>query len=82
MPSGTVAHFNEERGFGFIRPDDGGGDIFVHARNIANADRLTQGQRVSFEVVDDVPPRAASRRSGAGDLSQQVFRDCGCTSAG
>ena len=48
---------NEEaasgQGFGFIRPDDGGGDVFVHARDIANADKLNQGQRVSFETVTD-----------------------------
>ena len=45
--------FKDDRDFGFIRPDDGGSDLFVHARNIANADKLNQGQRVSFEVVTD-----------------------------
>ena len=54
MASGTVVGFNEDRGYGFIRLDGGNSaDIFVHARNIANADKLNQGQRVSFEIVTD-----------------------------
>jgi len=53
MAQGVVVGFKDDRGFGFIRPDGGGGDVFVHARNIANADKLNQGQRVSFEIVTD-----------------------------
>jgi cold shock protein len=54
MASGVVVGFKDDRGYGWIRPDDGGGgDIFVHARNIVNADKLNQGQRVSFDVVTD-----------------------------
>jgi CspA family cold shock protein len=53
MAQGVVVGFKDDRGFGFIRPDDGGGDVFVHARDIANADKLNQGQRVSFEIVTD-----------------------------
>ena len=53
MAHGVVVGFKDDRGFGFIRPDDGGGDVFVHARDIANADKLNQGQRVSFETVTD-----------------------------
>ena len=53
MAQGVVVGFKDDRDFGFIRPDDGGSDLFVHARNIANADKLNQGQRVSFEVVTD-----------------------------
>jgi CspA family cold shock protein len=53
MSTGRAIFFDLARGFGFIRPDDGGGDVFVHARDIANADKLNQGQRVSFETVTD-----------------------------
>ena len=44
--------FNDAKGFGFIRPDAGGGDLFVHYRNIVMAGRrtLVDGQKVTFEV--------------------------------
>jgi len=53
MPIGTVTHFKDDSGYGFIRPDGGGADIFVHVRDIANADGLRKDQRVSFEIVTD-----------------------------
>ncbi|SRR5258706_15342257 len=53
MPTGKVAFYVEGRGFGFIAPDDGGADVFVHANHITNADVLTKDQRVSFEIVND-----------------------------
>jgi cold shock protein len=53
MPIGKVSFFDEVRGFGFIVPDDGGADAFVHVKHIVNADMLETGQRVSFEVVMD-----------------------------
>jgi cold shock protein len=52
MPTGTVAFYNEVRGFGFIRPDGGGADVFEHISAFSRA-RLpppTEGQRVSFEI--------------------------------
>ena len=53
MPIGKVAHYDEARGFGFIGPDGGGADVFVHANYLVNADALRKDQRVSFEVVND-----------------------------
>jgi cold shock protein len=53
MAIGTVTTFLEERGFGFIRPVDGGADIFVHVRDLTNRDVLNPGEKVSFEIVED-----------------------------
>jgi len=58
---GTIAHFNDDRGFGFIVPDDGGADVFVHARDLVKADTLKRDQRVTFEIIIDArhnKPRA------------------------
>jgi CspA family cold shock protein len=53
MSTGTVTTFLEDRGFGFIRPVDGGADVFVHVRDLSNRDTLRIGERVEFEIVED-----------------------------
>lgn len=59
MSTGTVKWFNSQKGFGFIRPDDGSTDVFVHISAVERAGLtgLDEGQKVSYEVVAD-------RRSG------------------
>lgn len=53
--TGTVKFFNTEKGYGFIRPDDGGRDVFVHVSAVTRSGltSLAEGQRVSFEVEPD-----------------------------
>jgi cold shock protein len=55
MPVGTVKFFNTQKGFGFIAPDDGSSDVFVHVSAVEQAGMrsLNEGQRVSFELVTD-----------------------------
>ncbi len=55
MPTGTVKFFNTARGFGFIAPEDGSKDIFVHISAVEGSDlgHLTDGQKVSFDVQQD-----------------------------
>ena len=55
MAKGTVKWFNATKGFGFIQPDDGGKDVFVHVSAVERSDlgRLDEGQKVSFELERD-----------------------------
>lgn len=56
MPTtGTVKFFNNEKGFGFIRPDDGSRDVFVHVSAVTSSGvgTLTEGQRISFDIEPD-----------------------------
>jgi cold shock protein len=55
MTTGTVKFYNDQKGFGFIQPDDGGKDVFVHATALERAGLrgLAEGQKVSFETQED-----------------------------
>lgn len=59
MSTGTVKWFNDQKGFGFIQPDDGGKDVFVHISAVERAGMrgLVEGQKISYELETD-------RRSG------------------
>jgi cold shock protein len=59
MATGTVKFFNSQRGFGFIQPENGGPDVFVHVSAVERAGMrsLVQGQKVTFDIEAD-------RRSG------------------
>lgn len=50
MSQGTVKFFNNSKGFGFIAPDDGGKDVFVHKNEII--DQITEGDKVSYDVEE------------------------------
>jgi cold shock protein len=55
MTTGTVKWFNPDKGYGFIQPDDGGKDVFVHATALERAGMrgLVQGQKVTFDTQED-----------------------------
>ncbi len=62
MPTGTVKWFNAQKGFGFIQPEGGGKDVFVHitAVQAAGLNGLDEGQKVTFEVVRERGKEAAA----------------------
>lgn len=60
MSVGTVKWFDDVKGFGFITPDDGSKDLFVHQSSIVDESTLTEGAKVNFESeASDKGPRAA-----------------------
>jgi CspA family cold shock protein len=65
MSTGTVKWFNSQKGFGFIQPDDGGKDVFVHISAVERAgmSNLNEGQKVSYELTLD-------KRSGKSSADQ------------
>lgn len=62
MPIGTVKFFNESKGYGFIQPDDGGNDAFVHVSAVERAGMrsLVQDQRLSYELEQDQRGKASA----------------------
>jgi CspA family cold shock protein len=71
MIQGTVKWFNSQKGFGFIQPDDGTRDVFVHISAVERAglQGLQEGQKVTFELVAD----RRTGKSSAQNLQAQVF---------
>ncbi len=67
MQTGTVKWFNAQKGYGFIQPDDGGKDVFVHISAVERAGMATlnDGQKISYEILTD----RRSGKSSAGNLA-------------
>src|SRR5216684_1739915 len=67
MATGTVKFFNVQKGFGFIQPDDGSRDVFVHISAVERAGlgTLVQGQQVSYDVVTERGKQAAGNLRSA-----------------
>ncbi len=66
MQTGTVKWFNAQKGFGFIQPDAGGPDVFVHISAVERAGMtgLNEGQKIAYEIIAD----RRSGKSSAGNL--------------
>ncbi|MCB8883607.1 cold-shock protein [Acidisoma cellulosilytica] len=62
MSSGTVKWFNMEKGYGFITPNEGGKDVFLHitAVQVAGLKSVTEGDRVSYDIITERGKQAAS----------------------
>jgi cold shock protein len=67
MATGTVKWFNGQKGFGFIQPDAGGADVFVHITAVERSGlgQLNEGKKVNYEILED----KRTGKSSAGNLS-------------
>ena len=79
MATGTVKWFNSTKGFGFIVPDDGGNDVFVHISAVEQAGMgtLDEGQKVSYELTENRGKQAAGDLKAADQsqaLSNRIFK--------
>ena len=66
MPTGKIKMFNEDKGFGFIRPDDGGVDVFFHVSALREGEEIVRDKAVSFEV--GVDPKSGKSKAVSVDL--------------
>ena len=67
MPTGKVKLFNEDKGYGFIKPDDGGDDVFFHVTALREGDEITKNATVNFEV--GVDPKSGKSKGVRVDLA-------------
>ena len=67
MAQGTVKWFNGQKGFGFIQPDDGGADVFVHISAVERAGLrgLNEGQKISFDITSEKGKNSATNLKAA-----------------
>src|SRR3954468_19824332 len=72
MATGTVKWFNEQKGYGFIQPDDGGRDVFVHISAVERSGMrgLAEGQKISYELQAD---RRTGKESAANAIMNKIF---------
>jgi CspA family cold shock protein len=66
MPSGKIKMFNEDKGFGFIKPADGGDDVFFHVSALREGDEITVGKAVTFGI--GVDPKSGKSKAVSVDL--------------
>jgi CspA family cold shock protein len=73
MPVGTVKWFNEMKGFGFIQPDEGGADAFVHITAVERAGMrtLSENQRISYDLQEDRPGKMSATNLRSADEAEQ-----------
>jgi CspA family cold shock protein len=66
VPQGKIKLFNEDKGYGFIRPDDGSTDVFFHVTALKEGDDITVGKAVTFEM--GVDPKSGKSKAVSVDL--------------
>ena len=79
MPTGTVKFFNESKGFGFIQPENGGADSFVHISDVERSgmSTLKENQRVSYDVEEDQRGKLKATNLRAAEGAEQSSGDAG-----
>jgi CspA family cold shock protein len=66
MSTGKIKMFNDDKGFGFIKPDDGGVDVFFHVSALREGDEISIGKSVTFEIGAD--PKSGKTKATSVDL--------------